>query len=149
MENNITENSLPAINEEIISLMTVQRNITKNEICRYAGFYDNLIDDEDKSLLNDILIVKNKHLKMLDEMYYRFKGERFKPETESPEKKFSKGFISSELKKAILGELENTETYRSLMADFLNQSVRNAFSELTADSQNNAPRFVLLLIKYS
>ncbi|MCC8097310.1 MAG: hypothetical protein LIO44_01870 [Eubacterium sp.] len=149
MENNVTGNFFPNVNEEIINLMTVQHDITKNEISEYAGLLKELIDDGDKDILNDILIVKNKHLKMLKELYYRFKGERLEGKPERACEEEEKGCISSELGKAVLKELENAETDRSLEGDFLNQAVRDAFAEMTADSQNNALKFTVLLVKYS
>ncbi|MCD8215542.1 MAG: ferritin-like domain-containing protein [Clostridiales bacterium] len=144
-------NNTVNVNEEIINLITVQYDITKKEISDYKALRGQLIDENDKNLLDSILIIKNKHLKMLADLYYRFKGERLtalKTDDEIGDTA-SESCLSAKLKEAVLAELENAETYRNLTADFLNRSVRDTFSEIMTDCQNNALRFSLLLTKYS
>ncbi|MCD8090278.1 MAG: hypothetical protein LUD81_06610, partial [Clostridiales bacterium] len=95
----------------------------KNKIICYGKLRGKVTDDFDKNLLNSILIIKTKHIKMLSELYYRFKGERPR-EGEAAGGEVSEGCLYPEFVKAALSELEDAETYRSLMGDFLNQSVR-------------------------
>ncbi len=136
------------VNEEVLSLISDQIDNINEETEYYTKLLEKLIDSEDKSILRDIILSKKKHLCILKDMVYRLKGSRPKdaePEqTEAPTSN-----LPSEFKKAALKELSNSEIYRSLVFDFLNQSIRDSFTEIMIDCQNNSVKFSVLLTKYS
>ncbi|MCD8237869.1 MAG: hypothetical protein LUC92_00805 [Clostridiales bacterium] len=136
------------VNEEVLSLISDQIDDINEETEYYTKLLEKLIDSEDKSILRDIILSKKKHLCILKDMVYRLKGSRpidTEPkQTEAPASNFP-----SEFKKAALKELSNSEIYRSLVFDFLNQSIRDSFTEIMTDCQNNSLKLSVLLTKYS
>lgn len=138
----------PNVSEEILSLITAQTETINEEIEYYTLLLEMLIDAEDKCILRSVILNKKKHIHILNELYYRLKGTR--PESSSPKPGEPPcPNLPEEFKKAALAELKNSETYRSLIFDFLNQSIRDNFTEIMTDSQNNSAKFSLLLTKYS
>lgn len=144
--------SVSEISPEIMELIRVQMSNLEREIPYYTVLYDCIIDEDDKRLVEDIIISKRKHIFMLKELDYRLTGKRAAnnedngniPAGETPSEN-----LTAEFRKGALAELENSETYRSLLFDFLNRSIRDSFIEIITDSQNNAFKFGILLSKYS
>lgn len=138
----------PVVNNEIIKLIAAEAEEICSEMSYYIKLYNNLIDEEDKKLLSEVILTKKKHMNMLSDLYYRFKGERLGTEpvkeTDTPTDN-----LPAEFRKAALSELDQSEISRGLGYDFLNQSVRDTLNEISSDEQNNSQRFAILLAKYS
>ena len=143
--------NIPFVSEEIIKLILAEKAVVEGEIAYYTKLYDTLLDSEDKALLEEIILIKKKHGHMFSELYYRFTGERLKDceeDVSAAAAEPSENF-PAEFSKGMLSELNNAEISRSLVYDFLNQSVRDTLNEITTDNQNNSQRFSLLHTKYS
>ncbi len=139
----------PKVNPQIMELISVQTDVINNEIDYYTKLYECIIDENDKEMVEDIVVTKKKHMLILNEMYYRLMGERPSKEEKSSSNEEPSMNLPAEFKKAVSAELANSEAFRNLVFSFLNQSIRDAFTEIMTDSQNNAVKFAVLLTKYS
>ena len=139
----------PKVDTQILELILALTETLEKEIGYYTKLYECIIDENDKGIVEDIVITKKKHMLILNEMYYRLVGERPKKnESEETDSEPSDN-LPLEFRKAVIAEIANSEAFRSLIFSFLNHSIRDAFTEIMVDNQNNATKFGILLTKYS
>ncbi len=151
--------TIPVLNEEIIKLINARTEQTADKISHYTRLLDCLMDENDKRVLEDIILTKIKHLHMLSELHYKFTGMRPRcAETLSPspdstpssdEKNISSENLPEEFRCGALSEITSSELARSLKFSFLNRQIRDTLEEIMTDDQNNAQRFSILLTKYA
>lgn len=137
------------INPEILNLIKAQITKVEESVTRLTQTLNTLIDEEDRQLLTDIILTKRKHIQMLNEMLYRLTGEKRTESAAGAAKEGADAAPAAQFRSFAIKELEDAETYRGLIFDFLTWSLRDAFTEMMTDCQNNANRLNILLTKYS
>lgn len=143
----VANNYLPAPENTLklseIILLSIQNE--SQDRCFYEKLLP-LIKDEDKAIVEGIILDETKHAKLLTHIYNLLNNT----EPQKPENKectISENLIKN-IEDAILDEAEAVKLYRELMLNSENGEIRDVFFEIMTDEANHATLMNFLYNKY-
>lgn len=139
--NNILNESASKLSDIILLSM---ENETKDH-----AFYEKLLPllkEEDRSIVNSIMLDETKHYKLLSHIYKLLNNKS--PDHKTIKEAEVSGNISKDLSEALLDEAEAVKLYRELMSSAVTEEIKDLFFEIMTDEMMHSTLLNYLYTKY-
>lgn len=131
-------------NKYISKLIEELINIAMYNSEFYKQLAANTLNHDDKNMIMQIDFDEEKHSKMLYDLYLKLNGDY--PETSEPSVNLSQNLLDN-ISNALMTELDNIETYRTLLFALEDQDLKNMINEIIFDKQNHSAKLNYLYSK--